>query len=92
MTTFFVVGPFSMPFLFGMMMIYYSVSSIEEYFGLEKQADFGTMMLFNALVALLYAYIANDYMLMQSPYLFSIIYTWSKLVPDVQISIWGFPV
>ena len=92
MTTFFVVGPFSMPFLFGMVMIYYSVSSIEEYFGLEKQADFGTMMLFNALVALLYAYIANDYMLMQSPYLFSIIYTWSKLVPDVQISIWGFPV
>ena len=72
-----------MPFLFGMMMIYYSVSSIEEYFGLEKQADFGTMLLFNALVALLYAYIANDYLLMQSPYLFSIIYTWSKLVPDV---------
>ena len=33
LTTFFFVGPFSMPFLFGMMMIYYSVSSIEEYFG-----------------------------------------------------------
>ena len=50
------------------------------------------MLLFNALVALLYAYIANDYFLMQSPYLFSIIYVWSKFVPDVQISIWGFPV
>ena len=36
LTTFFFVGPFSMPFLFGMMMIYYSVSSIEEYFGQEK--------------------------------------------------------
>ena len=34
-TTFFIVGPFSMPFLFGMMMIYYSISSIEEYFGEE---------------------------------------------------------
>jgi len=50
------------------------------------------MMLFNAVMSLLYAYIANDYMVMQSPFLFSIIYTWSKLVPDVQISIWGFPV
>ena len=32
-TTFFFVGPFSMGFLFGMMMIYYSMSTIEEYFG-----------------------------------------------------------
>lgn len=71
-----------MPFLFGMMMIYYSVNAIEEYFG-DKQADFGTMMLFNAVMALLYAYIANDYMVMQSPFLFSVIYVWSKLVPDV---------
>ena len=32
-TTFFFVGPFSMSFLFGMMMIYYSMKTIEEYFG-----------------------------------------------------------
>ena len=85
------MGPFSMGFLFGMMMIYYSMSTIEEYFG-QRQADFGTMLLFNAVIAMIYAYLANDYMVMQSPYLFSIIYVWSKFVPDVQISIWGFPV
>lgn len=62
-TTFFFVGPFSMSFLFGMMMIYYSLSTIEQYYG-DKQADFGTMLLFNALVALVYAYLANDYMVM----------------------------
>ena len=28
-TTFFFVGPFSMPFLFGMAMIYYTLSAIE---------------------------------------------------------------
>ena len=72
-------------------MIYYSINAIEEYFA-DKQADFGTMMIFNAVMSLLYAYIANDYLVMQSPFLFSIIYVWSKLVPDVQISIWGFPV
>ena len=71
-----------MPFLFGMMMIYYSINAIEEYFA-DKQADFGTMMIFNAVMSLLYAYIANDYLVMQSPFLFSIIYVWSKLVPDV---------
>jgi len=33
LTTFFFVGPFSMSFLFGMAMIYYTISSIETYFG-----------------------------------------------------------
>lgn len=80
-----------MSFIFGMVMIYYSISSIEEYFG-ERQADFGTMLLFNAVMCLLYAYLANDYFIMQSPFLFSIIYTWSKFVPDVQVNIYGFPV
>lgn len=70
-----------MSFLFGMAMIYYSVSSIETYFG-DKQADFGVMLLFNALMALLFATLANDAMIMQNPFVFSIIYTWSKLVPD----------
>jgi len=50
------------------------------------------MLAFNALVSLVYAYLANDYMVMQNPFLFSVIYVWSKLVPDQQMSIWGFPV
>ena len=64
-----------------MMMIYYTLSSIETYFG-DKQADLGTMLIFNAVVAMIFAYLANNYTVMQSPYLFSIIYVWSKLVPD----------
>ena len=35
LTTFFVVGPFSMSFIFGMLMVYYSLSSMEEYFGAD---------------------------------------------------------
>ena len=50
------------------------------------------MMLFNAVFALLVAYLANDYVVMQSPFIFSLIYVWSKKVPDAMMSIWGFPV
>ena len=62
-TTFFFVGPFSISFLFGMAAIYYTISSIETYFG-DKQADLGTLLLFNAVVSLLFATLANDYMIM----------------------------
>ena len=80
-----------MGFLFGMMMIYYSVNAIEEYFE-NRKADFATMLIFNAVVSMLFAYLANDYTVMESPYIFSLIYVWSKFVPDRQMSIWGFPV
>ena len=80
-----------MGFLFGMMMIYYSVSAIEEYFE-QRKADLATMLIFNGVVALLFAFLANDYTVMESPYIFSMIYVWSKFVPDRQMSIWGFPV
>ena len=50
------------------------------------------MLLFNAVVCLLFATLANDFAIMHSPYIFSIIYAWSKFVPDQQMSIWGFPV
>ena len=50
------------------------------------------MLLFNALISLVYAYVANDYMIMENPFIFSVIYVWSKLVPDSQMSIYGFPV
>ena len=46
-----------------MMMIYYSVSVIEEYFE-KRQADLATMMIFNAVIAMLFAFLANDYMVM----------------------------
>ena len=63
LTTFFFVGPFCMSFLFGMAMIYYTISSIETYFG-NRQADLGTMLLFNAVVCILFATVANDYLIM----------------------------
>ena len=80
-TTFFFLGPFSMGFLFGMMMVYYSVSSIEAYFE-NRQADLGVMLVFNALAVMFVAFLANNFSVLQSPYIFSIIYVWSKFVPD----------
>ena len=73
------------------MMIYYTISSIEEHFE-KRQADLATMLVFNAVIAMLFAFLANDYSVMESPYIFSLIYVWSKFVPDRQMSIWGFPV
>ena len=60
-TTYFFVGPFSMGFIFGMMMVYYSVQSIETYFE-KRQADLGVMLVFNALAVMIVAYLANNYM------------------------------
>ena len=80
-TTYFFLGPFSMGFIFGMMMVYYSGQSIETYFE-KRQADLGVMLVFNALAVMIVAYLANNYMALQSPYIFSIIYVWSKFVPD----------
>ena len=64
-TAFFFVGPFSMSFIFGMVMIYYTLNSLELYFG-KRQADFATLLIFNAVWGLLISYIANDYAIMQS--------------------------
>ena len=64
-----------------MVMIYYTMSSIENYFG-KNQADLATMLIFNALAALLFATLAQDYMVMENPFMFSIIYVWSKFEPE----------
>ena len=74
-----------------MMMIYYSVNAIEEYFE-NRKADLATMLVFNAITALIFATLAGDYTVMESPFIFSMIYVWAKFVPDRQMSIWGFPV
>ena len=90
-STFFFAGGFSMNFLFAMMMIYFAMGNIERHFQ-NKEADFATMLLFNAVAGILFGYLAGEYMVMQSPYMFSVIYVWSKLVPDQQMNIWGFPI
>lgn len=43
-------------------------------------------------MVLLFGWLADSYMILESPFVFSLIYVWSKLVPDMQMSIYGFPV
>ena len=80
-TTFFFAGPFSMSFLFGMAMLYYTISLLEAHYG-DRQADFATLLVFNALASILIAYAAGDCLIMQGPYVFSLMYVWTKYVPD----------
>lgn len=78
-----------MSFIFTMLMIYWGINSIETYFD-KRQADLATLLLFNALVTLFFAWLADDSFVMQDKFIFSLIYVWSKLVPDQPTSIWGF--
>lgn len=41
-------------------------------------------------MALFFAWLADDSYVMQDKFIFSLIYVWSKLVPDQPTSIWGF--
>lgn len=70
-----------MNFLFAMMMIYWSVSNIEKYFE-GKAPDLGTLLIFNAVTVMLFGWLASEYMVLQSSYVFSLLYVWTKLVPD----------
>ena len=78
-----------MSFIFTMMMIYWGINSIETYFD-KRQADLATLILFNATIALVFAWLADDALVMQDKFVFSLIYVWSKLVPDQPTAIWGF--
>ena len=78
-----------MSFIFTMLMIYYGINSIETYFD-KRQADLATLLMFNAFTALVFAWLADDSMVMQDKFVFSLIYVWSKFVPDQPTSIWGF--
>lgn len=50
-----------MNFLFGMMMIYYSVSNIEKHFE-GKAPDLAVVLLFNALTVMVFGWLAGEYM------------------------------
>jgi len=91
LTTFFFAGTFSMNFLFAMMMNYWTINNIEKYFE-GKEADLAALLIFNAFTSMFFAWLASEYMVMQSCYIFSLMYVWSKLVPDQPMQIWGFPV
>lgn len=91
LTTFFYAGPFSMNFLFTMMMNYYTIKNVESYYS-RREAEMATLFLFNALCSLALSTLADVYMVMQPQFVFSLMYVWCKKNPDGQVSIWGFPV
>lgn len=74
-----------------MMMTYWGVNNIEKHFA-GKATDLTTLMLFNAVMVMLFGWLLGEYMVLQSPYVFSLLYVWSKLVPDQPMTIYGFPV
>lgn len=80
-TTFMFAGPFSQGFLFSIMMIYFSCSKIEEHFK-NKSAEFMTLVVLTGLICIFYSFIYGDYMVMHSPFMFSLMYIWCKLEPD----------
>ena len=100
-TTFLYLGPFSLgwAFLFKMMMVYSTVSALEEHFG-QRTADFVNMLLFNAVVSLLIACFVNalpgiaslfnGYTVMESLYIFSLIQAHSLLEPNKYTLISGY--
>ena len=55
-TTFVFAGPFSQGFLFSLFIMYFSLSKVETYFK-AKNAEFMTLILFNAIVCTIYAWI-----------------------------------
>ena len=80
-TTYFFAGPFSMNFVFSMMMNYYVFTQLEKSFE-NKEADLATLILFNSLATMLYGYLANEYMVLHNPFVFSLLYVVCKLEPD----------
>ena len=72
-------------------MMYFSLSKIESYFK-NKGAEFMTLIVFNGFLCIFFAYLYGNYQVMHQPFLFSLMYCWCKLEPDMTVSLWGFPV
>lgn len=91
LSSFLFMGKFSQNFLFSLVMAYFTLTRIEDYFK-NKMADFATLVLFNMFAVTFYACIYGDYMVLTNPFIFAMSYVWCKLEPDAMVSIWGFPV
>eukprot|EP00349_Pseudokeronopsis_sp_Brazil_P006153 CAMPEP_0202959088 /NCGR_PEP_ID=MMETSP1396-20130829/3365_1 /ASSEMBLY_ACC=CAM_ASM_000872 /TAXON_ID= /ORGANISM="Pseudokeronopsis sp., Strain Brazil" /LENGTH=194 /DNA_ID=CAMNT_0049677511 /DNA_START=54 /DNA_END=638 /DNA_ORIENTATION=+ len=91
LTTFLFAGPFSMGFLFSMMMSYYTLRRLEELYQ-GKYPELVTMILFNSLAVMFFSWLYGSYQALQHPVIISLMYVVCKLLPDMQVSIWGFPV
>ena len=102
-TTYAFAGPFSMGFIFTMMLLFYTFKACEEFYK-QKYPEFVYMLLFNSVMVFVsdfcplnsllqvYSWIYGSYMVLMSSFVFSVLYVWCKNEPDKQVSIWGFPV
>jgi hypothetical protein len=64
-----------------MMMNYYTINNIEKHFE-NKEAELATLLIFNAITSIFFGWLASEFMIMQTTFVFSIMYVWSKLEPD----------
>jgi len=90
-TTFLFAGKFGPSFLFSMLMLYFTCKRTEEWFK-NKAAELTTLVMFNALVIMLYSAVYGNSMVLHGSFIFSLMYVICKLDPDSVVSIWGFPV
>lgn len=50
------------------------------------------MLIFNAVMVLIYSFIYGNYMVLMTSFVFSVLYVYCKNEPDRPMQIWGFPV
>ena len=62
-TTYLFAGPFSMNFLFAMMMNYWAVNNIEKHFQ-NREGDLATLLIFNAMTTMFFGWLASEYMVL----------------------------
>ena len=90
LTAFTFAGPFSMSFLFQLIMIYFTLKNLEEMYA-DKYPELVFMMLFNAFVTVVYSWLYGMYAMPLHAYIFSLLYVYCQNRPDQKISLWGFP-
>lgn len=81
-TTYLFAGRFSQSFLFTMVMMYFTMRRTEEYFK-SKYPDFVTLVVFLMFATMFYSFIYGEYMVLNSSFIFALMYVWCKLEPDL---------
>ena len=90
-TPFVFAGTFSQNFLFSMVMAYMTLRRCEDFFA-GKYPDFVVLVAFSMIASGFFSWLYGNYMVLQQPFLFCLMYVWCKLVPDVTIMLYFFPV
>ena len=72
-------------------MMYFTLRRTEDYFK-SKYGDFVVMVLFNMFAVIFFSVIYGSYMVLHQPFLFSLLYVWCKLEPDLMVTLWFLPV